>query len=174
MVPPEPHHFQDLAVTLRPARCLSTSAGSGSPSPQYTSTRLRTLARARRSTLAHTHAPAKRPLCPLCAHEWLPGSATEVCRVGVAQTSLRGSSGACHRLPCSPRSMSVPPRSRRSARRAPPRRSALRAPPAAAAQSPPRALAPPSREPVPGVTDHLTATCALRHVDAGGGSGPES
>lgn len=111
-----------------------------------------------------------RPLCPLRAREWLPGSATEACRVGVAQTPLRGSArspGACHRLPCSPRSMSVPPRSRRSAR--PPRSSApLRAPPAAAAQSPPRALAPPSREPVPGVTDHLTATCALRHVGAGG------
>lgn len=54
----------------------------------------------------------------------------------------------------------------------PPRSSApLRAPPAAAAQSPPRALAPPSREPVPGVTDHLTATCALRHVGAGGRRG---
>lgn len=116
-------------MTLTPARCLSTSAGSGSPSPQYTRTRLRTLARARRSTLAHTHAPAKRPLCPLRAREWLPGSATEACRVGVAQTPLRGSArspGACHRLPCSPRSMSVPPRSRRSARRAPPRRSAPR------------------------------------------------
>jgi hypothetical protein len=89
----------------------------------------------------------------------------------MTQTRLRGSArppGASHHLPCSPRSMSEPPRSRRSACRAPPRLSALR--PRPPAQSPPRASAPPSREPVPGVTDHLTATCALRHVGSGGGA----
>lgn len=100
------------------------------------------------------------------------GSATEAGPVGVAQTPPRGSArppGASRRLPCSPHSMSEQPRSRRSACRAPPRRSALR--PRPPAQSPPRASAPPSREPVPGVTDHLTATCALRHVGSGGGAG---
>lgn len=123
-----------------------------------TRTRSRTLARAHSLEHAGAHsrtlnAPATRPLFPLRAREWLPGSATEACRVGVAQTSLRGSRrppGAYHRLPCSPRSMSVPPRSRRSARRAPPRRSALR-------PRPPRAV------PTPGVGAALPGAGPGRH-----------
>lgn len=180
-VPSERHHFQDLPVTPRPARCPSgppcahpdTSVASRHPSPP------RTLARNRAHLLGHAEAhsltlplPRRGPSSRSALGRGSRGSATEADRVGVAQRRLRGSArppGASRRLPCSPRSMSEPPRSRRSARRAPPRCSALR--PRPPAQSPPRASAPPSREPVPGVTDHLTATCALRHVGSGGGAG---
>lgn len=164
MVPSERHHFQDLAVTPRPALCRSgppcahpsTSRGLWPPSVPgtlaHTRTRSRTHARARRDT--HDRTPAARPLLRLRAQERLQGSATEACRVGVAQTPCPGSArppGACRRLPCSPWSMSEPPRSRRSARRAPPRRSALR-PPAAA-----------SAVPTPGVGAALRGTGPGRH-----------
>lgn len=164
-VPSARHHFQDLPVTPRPARCRSgppcahpnTSVASRHPSPP------RTLARNRAHLLGHAEAhsltlplPRRGPSSRSALGRGSRGSATEADRVGVAQTRLRGSArppGASRRLPCSPRSMSEPPRSRRSARRAPPRCSALlRAPPAAA-----RAV------PTPGVGAALPGAGPGRH-----------
>lgn len=75
----------------------------------------------RRSTAAHTPAarPSSRPALT-------SGSGTRPrTRAGPGAAGRRSGEPA-RRLPCSPRSMSEPPRSRRSARRAPPRRAAPR------------------------------------------------